>query len=276
MDLLSSGAMRILVLGSKCLGVMDCPATATPTPPPNRRPQINVAGYLDTDLKVGIQGTLTLLAWVTDPEGDALDSVEIYLGGPTGVTLQDSGGGVFQFSVPATFAAPISQLLLELKATDGRGAESTLWPYLTILPGSAPAPPVEGAWGSRAEVPEITWSTEAMLSMIEGRRWRERPAIGGGLFVMAAGYMNTEVYFQTGGDLTLLAWAKDLGGSVDSVELYFGGRGTGFFLSGGPEIFQFSTHLGPQALPAGTYTLELRAHGASGDSPLWPYFQVSP
>lgn len=109
--------------------------------PDNQIPVIMMAGYMDSDISWTNGGTLSILAWVVDPEGDPL-SVEIFFGGePTGVMLMDDGqhgdfgaeDGLFGLTmeVPER-SVPPADYLLELAARDQHGNQSDLWPYLTI------------------------------------------------------------------------------------------------------------------------------------------------
>ena len=102
-----------------------------------------VGGYWDTELTYEDGGQLTLLCYVSDPNGKQdIQSVEIYFGGVgTGVLMQDNGtqgdfaagDGVYGWSVPIPpVTLPAGQYLLEIVATDMSGELSDMWPYLTI------------------------------------------------------------------------------------------------------------------------------------------------
>lgn len=105
-------------------------------------PYIMVAGYWDTEITVSGGGTLTMVAYVSDPVSTVTE-VEVYFNQqPTGVFLQDDGlsgdfaanDSVYGFTapVPPGNGLVASQILLELKAKNQAGGESDLWPYLTI------------------------------------------------------------------------------------------------------------------------------------------------
>jgi hypothetical protein len=109
---------------------------------PNR-PFIMVGGFWDTQLSESAGGRLTLICYVSDPDGPAdVQGVELYMGEDhTNVFLQDDGNsgdfsagdGVFGLQMDFTAGqVPAGQYLLELVATDQSGNESDMWPYLTI------------------------------------------------------------------------------------------------------------------------------------------------
>jgi hypothetical protein len=99
------------------------------------KPYILAAGYNQTDLQVQSGGTIDILAAVTDYDGiDDIDYVELYYGGqPTGVHLNDLGGGLYGFTASVgENAVPVGKYLLELVAVDKDGNRSDMWPYLTV------------------------------------------------------------------------------------------------------------------------------------------------
>lgn len=107
-------------------------------------------------------------------------------------------------------------------------------------------------------------------------------------YVMLGGYFDTEVTFQDGGTVNLIAYVMDPDGYSDiaRVEIYFAGQGTGVLLqddgahgdfSAGDQVFGFTVPVGPEILPAGNYTLEIQAVDQQGNrSDLWPYLTVHP
>jgi hypothetical protein len=110
------------------------------------RPYIMVGGYWDTQVTATAGGTVTLLCYVSDPDGYAdIDHVELYYGQTgTGVNLHDDAtqgdfapaDGVFglQFPITPPNLLPAGRYLLELRAFDKSGLASDIWPYLTINP----------------------------------------------------------------------------------------------------------------------------------------------
>jgi hypothetical protein len=109
----------------------------------DQRPYIMVGGYWDTQISSAAGGRVTLLCYVSDPQGPGnIAQVELYFNQrPTGVTLFDDGrhgdfaanDSVFgiQFDIDPG-SLPAGQYLLELVATDRDGNQSDMWPYLTI------------------------------------------------------------------------------------------------------------------------------------------------
>lgn len=116
-------------------------------------PQIFLGGYWNSTLSQTNSGTLEMMAFVTDPNGDA-SSVEVLLNGmPTGLFLDESspfafgpGNGLYGLQIPGVDPLPgVSQLLLEMEARDLAGNTSGLWPYLSVdtcPPTPTPTPTV--------------------------------------------------------------------------------------------------------------------------------------
>lgn len=106
-------------------------------------PVIFAAGYWDTRLSSVSGGQLTILAFVLPGEA-LIDRVEVYLQGrPLGVTLLDNGlngdfaegDDVYGFTFPFRPGELLpGRVLLELRAFDDFGTESTPWPYYNVTP----------------------------------------------------------------------------------------------------------------------------------------------
>lgn len=108
------------------------------------KPFIMVGGYWDTQISATSGGLLTLICYVSDPDGqDDIAGVELYYNQqPTGAFLMDNGqmgdfaAGDYVYGIQAQIAAPdllpAGQYLLELVAYDHSGNQSDMWPYLTI------------------------------------------------------------------------------------------------------------------------------------------------
>jgi hypothetical protein len=108
------------------------------------KPFIMVGGYWETEVDAQTGGEVTLLCYVSDPDGPQdIDFVELYYNQqPTAVRLADDGtqgdfaandqvyGLKFQIAPPNLL--PAGQYLLELVAQDKSGNKSDMWPYLTI------------------------------------------------------------------------------------------------------------------------------------------------
>jgi hypothetical protein len=103
-----------------------------------------------------------------------------------------------------------------------------------------------------------------------------RHATSSGPFINVAGYMGSEVYAETGGTLTILAWATSAPGDpIQSVELAYGGRGLGVMLPHmGGGVYQLDIPFGPGEATPLTAVIELIAHSAGGDSAIWPHLTV--
>ena len=111
-------------------------------------PQVLLAGYLESDIRTDIGGTLTILAWVTDPEDDT-SKVELLADSvPIGIEMKDdgsqgdtfSGDHLYTFQAEVPGGAATGDYLLEIRAEDLAGNQSGVWPNLTIFPGGPPTP----------------------------------------------------------------------------------------------------------------------------------------
>lgn len=133
---------------------VEQPWSAWYQPPPSWRsywrqarsvtaPKILLGGFWDTSLNKRNQiGSLTMLAYVTDPDGTGdIESVELYYQGlATGVLLNDAGtqgdwtagDGLFTLAVSVTEAVPEARYAFELVAQDRAGEASDAWPYLVV------------------------------------------------------------------------------------------------------------------------------------------------
>ncbi len=101
-------------------------------------PKLLLGGYWDTSVKFSEDGTLTLLAFVTDVDGD-LESVELcYDGIDTGLELTDEGffgdnDGFYGITIDLQKEMlPTALYRLEIIAKDEAGNESKMWPYLNL------------------------------------------------------------------------------------------------------------------------------------------------
>jgi len=102
--------------------------------------------------------------------------------------------------------------------------------------------------------------------------------------IMMAGYMDTDISWRYGGNLSMLAWVWDIDDDVDVVEIYFEGEPTGVFLhddgnsgdfEAGDSLFGISIEIPPKTVTPGDYQLELRAHDFMDNySDLWPYLTI--
>ncbi len=103
-------------------------------------------------------------------------------------------------------------------------------------------------------------------------------------FIMLAGYMDTDISYQDGGTLHMLAYVMDPDSSVRNVQIYYAGMPTGVFLyddgqSGdfgvGDGLWGLQQDIPPYTVPAGDYLLELCAEDVDGNlSDIWPYLTI--
>jgi len=107
-------------------------------------------------------------------------------------------------------------------------------------------------------------------------------------YIMLAGYYDTDVTYADGGTFKLIAYVMDPDGPQDvaRVELYYNATPTGVLMAddgnngdfgAGDQVFGLLFEIGPNVLPAGSYTLEIVATDQSGNvSDMWPYLTVHP
>jgi len=98
-------------------------------------PRIIMAGFGDSEISESGGGNLEILAQVDDPQGlDDIKSVDIFLenGVPTGLSLSDSGNGLYYFSTAIPAGIPTGSYLIEVVAEDKSGNKSARFPYFTV------------------------------------------------------------------------------------------------------------------------------------------------
>jgi outer membrane protein assembly factor BamB len=257
--------------------------TLTPSPtatPVRNAPRIRVAGFLESSIDT-TGGVLQIFAWVHDPDGDEITSVEVYYDGlPTGLRLPRSTADPEIFLLPSTPVGPgliAGYYPIQLAATDATGARSVLWPALVIEPagGNASAPPGRAA---------------PRLEALRTFQQRAAAAIGAGAgeapVVLCAGFMDTALVEGSPGELTILAAVADPQGLQDiaRVEVLYEMQPVGLTLGDdgaagddtpGDGLFTFrTTTLIPEGT-AGTYELQIRAVDRAGNSSSpWPFLAV--
>ncbi len=254
--------------------------TPTPTPQDKDAPQIMLGGY---ELVQNSDQTLqvTMRAYVPD---DDVQSVEIYLNGqPSGIQLLDNGfmndyaagDGIYGFYVPSLQKHLVeSAVLLELVATDAAGNRSLTWPYLTCLAQSATA------YGYDGYKADAGWELARLLAM-HGQDIPRRKGAGDPQ-ILFAGYWDTQLSYDRGGRLTILAYVQAAAG-VKSVELYYLGAPSGIKLkddgisgdfTAGDGVYGYTLSFAPFELPSFVLLLEIVAEDNAGNrSVLWPYLR---
>lgn len=101
------------------------PPTTTPTPS-NLGPFILVAGYMDSVVSASQGGMLTMLALVSDPEGDRVISVD-----PLTVTNDPTVFMLAPLTIPPG-GVPSNRYLISLVAVDEWGNVGPAWPYMVV------------------------------------------------------------------------------------------------------------------------------------------------
>ena len=237
-----------------------------------------MAGYMNTKLTSASGGILEFIGWAVDPEGDQIQQIEVYAGGlPTGLFLNpfDTTAGVFWLqNIPIAPGVPPNEYLFELVATDERGGESTLWPYLNIhsdQPGAS--------WSYSP--PAVTTFLSKIRNYLNAADDLDRPVI------LEGGYYDTHLHEVDGGLLTMLAIVQDTQNDVSTVEVYYEGSPTGLLLyddgihgdfGANDGVYGLTMNFGAGVL-AGTggisIPLEIVATDQDGNrSTAWPYLTV--
>ncbi|MBN1879249.1 hypothetical protein JW823_03985 [bacterium] len=102
--------------------------------------------------------------------------------------------------------------------------------------------------------------------------------------IMMAGYMDSDISWQNGGILNMVAWVVDPDEDIESVEIYFEGEPTGVMLlddglsgdfGAGDGIFGLMAEIPEKAVEPAEFLLELLARDHLGNqSDLWPYLTI--
>ncbi len=273
-----------------------------PVDPEGLKPEIWFGGMYSSYITQDSGGTLTMIAYVIDPQND-IDRVQVYYAGtPIDLYLYDDGqhgdfspnDSLYAFTVPlGPGDLPRGLYQLDLVAVDKEGHRSFTWPYLSILddrPGES-LPDTFHRYFRHQEA-EFLQSTR-----IDFEAFGRTPSPGGPQ-ILAAGYQSNPVgNFEFGPTHCLTAVVTDPDGPDDiaNVQLYYGGIPLGWFMVDDGTCEDFNpddslygynltmpgkwlppggeSMLNPDFyLPVGDYTFEIRATDKEGNiSDLWPY-----
>jgi len=160
------------------------------------RPWIMIGGLWDSGANAAAGGNILLLAYAIGSE--PVTGIELYYNHqPTGLQLRDDGeggdwipgDGLFTLAADLPPGLPVGRYLLELRATDRAGRQSSLFPYLTIeeqnlAPGASILSPVESVsypasavidFTAHAEDPETgpIVADELFQWQLDGQPWRQ-------------------------------------------------------------------------------------------------------
>ncbi len=196
------------------------------------KPLIMLGGYLTSYISQSAGGSITLAA-LCRPE---VEHVELTVGGMgTGIFLYDDGtmgdiaAGDNLYMVSFTGlppGTPAGDYLVEMTAEDSYGNSYT-WPYFDIYGPSASYQAFEVLDTARYDW-LVNYSEVLNGTGYEGTSKQSVP------FILAGGYWDTLVTTPEGGVFNMLAIPLDsIGGGCDdisSLEIYFGGQGTGVLL----------------------------------------------
>jgi hypothetical protein len=275
------------------------------TTPDATAPYIYLAGYFDTFITASSGGTLSVAALVQDNIG--VSEVELYYNGePQGLFLDDIGDDVFltNFGAIQPGQAGAGRYTFEMIARDRAGNTSKLWPYFVIDgPGTRNKSKAHGKgqlsqeilnqlmMKSGIQLNDPTKNEMTRKSILSWQRAYKKAVNGtraaaGAPLIYAAGYWDSEVNTDTGGNFTMVAAVMSPSGTpMQSVDMYFGGDPTNVSLlddgnngdmAAGDSLYTFSQTLGPlDASAADSYLLEISATDTSGlTSDLWPYLTI--
>jgi len=226
-------------------------------------PIIMHGGFGNNDISSEIGGTLTVNAFVYDPDGqDNIDKVELYLGGKaTGIALSNVGdwGSAVLYSFETTIppnAVPAGNYLIEIVAKDKDGNMSSLWPYLHTFRGIA----------------KVNTGQE-ISSAIK----LDNDKIKQDLFTGAmCGYGDT-ILADAGGDLKIYANINNGYENIENLELAFNGNPLGIYLQKGQDegyyFFIMKDLVGAQ--PENDYLFEIIANLKNGTKEnIFPYLKI--
>lgn len=248
----------------------------------NSPPKVNLAGYYNTFISRDLPGYFVLLAWITDPDGEAdVQEVQLGIAGvPANVYMYDDGthgdfaakDTIFTFgnfnTAPVPQAMP-GHYLLTIHAVDYYGQYSDPWPFLVIHNEGLLQSQNSSSWEDIYfhTLNQLSTANEAMA------RGASRPQIWFG------GYMDTYLSTQSGGQLNMMiiAWDADGVSDVAAVELYYNKIPTGTYLiNTGGGVFVLNATI-PAGIPAMDLLIEAIAIDHSGNkSDLWPYLTLHP
>jgi len=233
--------------------------------PSNEPPVIVMGGWSPDHISSAVGATVSISAYVVDPNDDQVSVELLYQGMPTGVILEDAGNGYYAIDVPiGPGQIQPGYYMLELCATDAAGTKSMVWPYVESEGRSE-------ASGYAAVVPPF---------LASGYDSQSRPSIA------CAGWCFTGTLGSDWNLANLAAFVSGPSGPDETnvVELCWQGMGTGVFLRQN-YLGDFSEYEGiygysffdTSDYPPGSYYVELQARDANGNSSgLWPYLEVEP
>ncbi len=264
--------------------------TPTPTTPgEGAPPKILLAGYWDTYISSASGGNMTLLAFITDPDGDPITRVDVCVdGSPTGLEMFDDGthgdfgvgDSIYGITLPIPAgAAPPMNVPLEIQATDSTGAQSDLWPYLNVK--AAAAQSRKPSEMMLASAHNIDWAKLQLLTVLNGVDPQSKGP--NGPFIALGGYWQTDLKVGVPGDLNLMVYVMPHPAGINSVELFFGGTPAGLQLLDNGASGDFGPGDGIYGLlvPGVTVNtplqviLEVMAMGNDDESDLWPYLNIN-
>ncbi|MBN2054970.1 PQQ-like beta-propeller repeat protein [bacterium] len=256
-------------------------ATATPTPTPSPTPfepppLILAAGYLDSHISTAAGGSFSMVAWVVDPDGDGVRSVEVLFNGDPVAELPASRyADVYMYeNIPVPPGLLDGEYHLQLRAADFAGAVSDTWPGLTIHTAETATAGVD------------TSGVHGFMRILQGFRQAAGTAADPAVkpCIYAAGFMDTWLREHSSSRVTVTAFAEP-GANGSTMQLYHQRQATGVMLvdDGGhgdfaaaDGIFGFTTEGAIETGLAGTYDFQIAMTSGSGErSHFWPYLVVT-
>jgi hypothetical protein len=218
------------------------------------------------------------IAVVSDPEND-VSGVELLVNDqPTGLLLNDSGGGGDAIGGDGVWtlqnsglSLPPGRYLIGMRAVDSQGAVSDTWPYFTVGAQRRLEP---------SEYPSVDQIRDSLDTALEAM------GIQSGTVprVLLAGYVDTNLSASEAGTFRMVARVD--GREIADVQALFAGiplpgpvvlldNGSQGDFQGGDSYFTFGATGLPPVTVSGRVLLELVARDLFGaQSDVWPYLTV--
>ncbi len=277
---LTEGTYRIISRGTDAAGNVEIPSKGIDLKIDRTPPLVMLGGYWDTDLTVSEGGEFVMAAFVPFEDVESVDMT--YGGIETGMRLYDDGsnGDLFAGDNIYTMRFPIGgatvdaqKFLLGLEARDEAG-NTGKWPEFIVHSNQDSMPACTPA--------ELLDAAHIITSMANSNAGFPQEGMRPCIFL--AGYWNSILNTEEGGEFTFMAYIPRLQNFITSVEIYYGGMPVGLQLIDngsqgdiypGDGIYTLKIEDIPPGTPSDEYLFELKATDSEGaESGLWPYLTV--
>ncbi len=249
-------------------------------------PKIYAGGFWDTIICQNDFAIWLMMAYL--PGQDDITKVSLlYDNSELGLELNDNGingdwvagDDLYSLALNILPGVPVGEYPFQMRAYD-KASNIDTWPYLSVFAKS----PVTSSKGlSKIDNLEVfhqfSYALDAYLEDLESHDAKQKGANRPMIYL--AGYWDTDVTTDTGGQITILAYVYDADGlnDVSQVEILVQHAPTGVFLYdngtngdwvAGDGVWTLYIPVGP-GVPNGEYLLQLQARDSSLNfSPVWP------